>query len=74
MLFKRKKKAVLSLQIDTTKCLGCENCVERCRRKVFDISYEKGKYFAWVSYPADCVGCGGCLRVCPTGAIELITE
>ncbi|UVQ49407.1 4Fe-4S binding protein [Parabacteroides faecis] len=30
--------------------------------------------YATVSNPENCVGCGNCVKVCQTHAIELITE
>lgn len=68
-----RKREVISLSIDEDKCIGCESCVARCRRKVLDMRYSIDCY-AWARYPMDCVGCGKCLSVCPTGAIVLITN
>ncbi|KAA6321324.1 Electron transport complex subunit RsxB [termite gut metagenome] len=74
-MFKRKKKEVVLLQIAEEKCIGCESCIRRCRRKVLGMKYtDDYKAYAEVRYPADCIGCGKCLSVCSWGAIELITN
>jgi NAD-dependent dihydropyrimidine dehydrogenase PreA subunit len=32
---------------------------------------EMAEAVVWLPRPADCVGCGACEAVCPTGAIRL---
>lgn len=73
-MFGRKRRNVISLQVIDYKCIGCESCVDRCRRRVLKMVDEIGRSYAGVAYPNDCVGCGKCLNVCPVGAIELVTE
>lgn len=73
MMFNIRKRIVLPLQIDNTKCMGCEKCVDICRRKVIDMSFMEDRYIAKIIYPEDCKGCGKCTRICPGDAIKLIT-
>lgn len=73
-MFGRKKKEVISLQISSYDCTGCESCGERCRRKVLSMVYNGNCSFAQVEYPDDCIGCGKCVSTCKAGAIELITR
>ena len=72
-MFKRKKREIVSLQILTKKCIRCERCVSRCCRKVLGMMYKDGKAYTSIEYKDRCVGCGGCVRTCPSDAIELIT-
>jgi ferredoxin len=71
--FKMKKPKVITLQIFESKCIGCERCVEQCRRKVLGMAYKDDRSYATVEYPDRCTGCGNCSWKCPTDAIELIT-
>ncbi|KAA6336254.1 hypothetical protein EZS27_015570 [termite gut metagenome] len=74
-MFKKKKKEVVCLQIAEERCIGCENCIRRCRRKVLGMRYtDDNKAYAEVWYPLDCIGCGKCLSVCSSRAIELIVN
>lgn len=72
-MFNRRSREVISLQIFERKCTGCENCVEKCRRKVIGMTYKDGHSYATVEYPERCAGCRKCEFVCPSDAIELIT-
>jgi NAD-dependent dihydropyrimidine dehydrogenase PreA subunit len=59
--------------IDKEKCKGCEECLEICTVKVFEMQENK-------SVPVnvkDCLGCQSCVEVCKEKAIsvkELETE
>jgi len=59
--------------IDKEKCKGCEECLEICTVKVFEMQENK-------SVPVnvkDCLGCQSCVEVCKEEAIlvkELETE
>lgn len=53
--------------VDTSKCDGCEECVNNCPVGVFQITNGKSD-----PYQADsCEGCETCVSVCPNGAITL---
>jgi len=52
--------------IDENKCSQCLSCVNFCKQGVYEI--ENGKPV--VKNPLNCVvGCTGCDRICPNGAI-----
>ncbi len=59
--------------IDKEKCKGCEECLEICTAKVFEMQENK-------SVPVNvkgCLGCQSCVEVCKEEAIsvkELETE
>ena len=59
--------------IDIENCNGCEECLETCTVKVFEMQENK-------SVPVnvkDCIGCQSCVEVCKEKAIsvkELETE
>ena len=53
------------VMVDRGKCKGCEECVEICAAKVFEM--QEGK-----SVPVtakECLGCGSCVEVCKEKAV-----
>jgi NAD-dependent dihydropyrimidine dehydrogenase PreA subunit len=53
--------------IDKEKCKGCEDCLETCTVKVFEMQENK-------SVPVnvkDCIGCQSCAEVCKEKAITV---
>ncbi|HDI61173.1 MAG TPA: 4Fe-4S dicluster domain-containing protein [Desulfobacteraceae bacterium] len=57
------------VEVDSEKCIGCEECVDICPEDVYEMQDEK-------SVPVNeenCVGCESCLEVCEQDAIT-ITE
>lgn len=53
-----------SIQIDTTKCIGCSHCMRVCSTQAIRIV----EGYANIQ-PERCVDCGECYRVCPQRAI-----
>lgn len=53
--------------VDYGKCKGCEDCVEVCTIRVFEI--QEGK--AVPVNAKDCMGCGSCVEVCKEKAITV---
>ena len=51
--------------IDTDRCTLCGACAEICRYKAIAVLPE-----TILSFPELCHGCGGCMAVCPEGAIS----
>ncbi len=56
-------------EIDTNKCVGCEQCYLYCPDGV--ISVKEGK--AQIDYDF-CKGCGICSKICRPGAIRMEAE
>jgi NAD-dependent dihydropyrimidine dehydrogenase PreA subunit len=54
--------------VDIEKCEGCEECVEVCTAKVFEM--QEGKSVA-VS-DEKCLGCESCREVCEEKAIRVV--
>ncbi len=52
-------------EIDEQKCSLCRKCVEICRFKAIAVA---GKTI--LTFPELCHSCGGCMAVCPEGAIS----
>lgn len=50
--------------IDNEKCTFCKKCAEICRFKAIAVFGEVA-----LTFPELCHGCGGCIQVCPEGAI-----
>lgn len=51
-------------QIDEDKCTYCRKCVEICRFKAIVVVGE-----TVLTFPELCHSCGGCMAICPEGAI-----
>lgn len=74
MIFKRKKREVISLEILAGICVGCERCVNRCKNSVFIMGHMEHRSVAAIYNSGACTGCGKCVSACRVGAIELITN
>ena len=76
-------KLTLSIVRDTSKCILCGRCVERCKNAhgLGILGFEK-RGFNTVVAPAEnrsfanspCILCGQCVSVCPTGALMEASE
>lgn len=72
-----------SIVRDTSKCILCGRCVERCKNAhgLGILGFEK-RGFATLVAPAEnrsfsespCILCGQCVSVCPTGALMEVSE
>jgi len=51
-------------EIDETRCNGCKKCAEICRFRALTVVAGKVLVF-----PELCHSCGGCMEVCPEGAV-----
>jgi NAD-dependent dihydropyrimidine dehydrogenase PreA subunit len=58
---------VITLQLDSTRCNGCGQCVAVCPHAVFRL---EGKRSVLADRGA-CMECGACARNCEPGAIEV---
>ncbi|MDY2880253.1 MAG: NADH-dependent [FeFe] hydrogenase, group A6 [Candidatus Borkfalkiaceae bacterium] len=72
-----------SIKRDTSKCVLCGRCVERCKNAhgLGILGFEK-RGFNTIVAPAEnrsfanspCILCGQCVSVCPTGALMEVSE
>ncbi len=72
-----------SITRDTSKCILCGRCVERCKNAhgLGILGFEK-RGFETIVAPAEnrsfakspCILCGQCVSVCPTGALMEVSE
>lgn len=73
-MFDKRKKEVISLDIFTFDCNGCQRCVQRCHRNVLMMVDNGYCRYAIVGKPDNCDGCGKCIGVCKRHAMRLITQ
>ena len=76
-------KLTPSIKRDTSKCVLCGRCVERCKNAhgLGVLGFEK-RGFNTIVAPAEnrsfatspCILCGQCVSVCPTGALMEVSE
>jgi len=60
-------KDVVTLKLDTEKCVGCGMCENVCPHAVFRVEEQKAKI---VDRDA-CMECGACAKNCPVNAINV---
>lgn len=60
-------KNVVTLKLDSQKCIGCGRCVEVCPHGVFAIRERK----AQLNDQDLCIECGACQQNCPVSAITV---
>lgn len=60
-------KNVVTLNLNSEKCIGCGMCLEVCPHHVFKM--EAGK--ALIQNRDGCMECGACARNCPAAAITV---
>jgi MinD superfamily P-loop ATPase len=53
-------------EVDTARCVFCGKCSELCQFKAISVLGE-----LIMTFPEMCHGCGGCMAICPEGAISL---
>ena len=60
-----------AIEIDSELCIGCNSCVDVCRRHLIFPNSEKGKPPTMYN-PEECWFCACCVEYCPVkGAIKL---
>jgi ferredoxin len=62
-------KNVVTLKLDTEKCMGCEMCAVVCPHGVFTMELDK----AVITDRDACMECGACEKNCPFHAIDVKT-
>ena len=67
MLGFRYIENVVTIGLDTEKCVGCGLCAEVCPHLVFRV--QDGK--AGFADREACMECGACARNCPVGALSV---
>jgi NAD-dependent dihydropyrimidine dehydrogenase PreA subunit len=60
-------KNVVTLKLDTQKCIGCGMCEVVCPRSVFTIKESK----AAIGDRDACIECGACALNCPAEALSV---
>lgn len=64
-----RTKEPAEITINADLCNGCGLCVTACSD--FSLALENGKAVKSNNPLFGCIGCGHCMAVCPTGAIEI---
>jgi formate hydrogenlyase subunit 6/NADH:ubiquinone oxidoreductase subunit I len=69
-----KRKAVIGIaQVNFETCVRCMDCLEYCPYECFEEVEVEGLRGVFPKViPADCVGCGVCVVVCPEQETEAI--
>lgn len=69
-----KRQAVIgTAQVNFEECVRCMDCVENCPYHCFeDVEVEGMRGVFPKVIPADCVGCGICVTVCPEKEVKAI--
>jgi ferredoxin len=62
-------KSNYQIRVDSEKCEGCEDCIERCQMDAIQVSTD----VAQIDYDR-CIGCGACTFGCSNGALSLIRK
>ena len=60
-------KDVVTLSLDSQRCIGCQMCVTVCPRAVLFMADGKAK----INNRDDCMECGACARNCPVDAVSV---
>jgi NAD-dependent dihydropyrimidine dehydrogenase PreA subunit len=60
-------KNVVTLELDSDKCINCGRCREVCPHQVFDLDSTEVR----IQNRDGCMECGACARNCPTGAVTV---
>jgi len=56
----------IQIDIDESRCTGCEECLMACPVDVFIIEQKKSK----AQNISECIECMACVNVCPVDAIS----
>ena len=59
-------KNLIPIKLDSTRCVGCNDCVKRCPTEAIRVRNRKARIIA-----DRCIVCGECVRVCNHHANEL---
>lgn len=60
-------KDVVTLRMDSEKCIGCGMCLEVCPRAVFRMTNGTAE----IANRDACIECGACSRNCPVEALNV---
>ena len=61
------RKATMQVpEADESKCIYCRMCAELCQFKAITVLGE-----VLLTFPEMCHGCGGCMAICPEGALSV---
>ena len=63
----RYLRNVSTLEYDSSKCVGCNMCVEVCPHHVFRLTNKRAE----ITDRDKCMECGACALNCKTGAIQV---
>lgn len=58
-----------SVELDSSKCKGCINCIKRCPTEAIRVRNGKASIIS-----ERCIDCGECIRICPHHAKKAITD
>lgn len=65
---------LISFDIFTFDCNGCEECIRHCKRNVLRLVDNGYCRYAIVQHPEKCSTCGKCIKVCKTQAMKMVIK
>jgi NAD-dependent dihydropyrimidine dehydrogenase PreA subunit len=72
MFGKNRNRGKATIYIDN--CIGCGNCVYRCRHRAIGFQESANGRQAKIVNPERCSGCGKCVSVCENEAIKILNQ
>lgn len=71
---RNRRTKTKKINIVRENCVGCKNCVKKCRHNVLEVVQTSEGPRVEVKAPERCRACGHCVATCPFQALQLIEK